>query len=196
MKKYKKEDINTLAYEAYSTNNNSLKSSLYSHLFPIAIKYLERKKITNEADYEDIIQDTFIAVDANFDHTRVNFFGYFYKALRNNSLDHKAKSSRQYLTDFSETESDVPDEISARIFDDNNSRDTFLTILPKIAKLDFEQRNCLMLKHYMNLKFKEIEKITHLTKKEIETRIRNALKVLLSDEDINRSYSELLQNSD
>ena len=137
------------------------------------------RMVENQADADDIVQETYIKLWQNRDRTDdlENTESFAIAVLKNTCLDF-LKKAKPEMVDLSALNYET-DSLETQIDD----RDTLQQVETVIKQLPEQQQRVIRLKHYDDLSDREIEKITGLKTgniKMIVSRTRKTIKEMLN----------------
>ncbi len=128
----------------------------------------------NNAEAEDIVQDTLIKVWNNRDNWEKidSIEAYCLTIARNLSLDRNKKMDNQHQS-IEEKQIDKPDQ-SSNPFEDMNRKDLINLIKRLIDELPGKQRSCIQLRDFEGKSYKEIAIVLDITEEQVKINIFRA----------------------
>lgn len=148
-----------IGYLCTIKNNRFLNSSAIFIQYESDLVTIARKMVRNQADAEDIVQDTFLKWLTIGPENIANTKAYLYKAVKNNCLNHIKWSQRRNYTTIDEFESDFPtaeESVSMGIDFELEIQKALRFIVQKLEPLE---RSVFLLKEVFNFDYDDLQEV-------------------------------------
>lgn len=169
-------DDNALVKQCLEGHTGAFKEFIDKYQKPIFNVAL--RMVNDQDDAEDIAQTVFVKA---YEHLRsfnpkFKFFSWLYRMAINESLNFiRQKKKYQGLDDCLESKEVMPD----RSFEENEQN---MNIEVALMRIDAEYRSVVVLRHFLELSYKEIGEVCDIPEKTVKSRLytaRHLLKDLL-----------------
>ena len=158
------------------SDNQKLLESIYKHYCGLVYS-IAKDMIGNDADAEDVVQETFFRISRNISHiSGINSKtkGYVIITARSAAVDLFRKNKRNAVVDsFEDIEELQPD--ASDIESDFITKQEKKVLCEALMRLPSIYKEVLILKYYESLKNGEIGKILSISKETVKKRIQRGL---------------------
>lgn len=161
------------------SGKHQLFESVYKQYYGLVFSIV-RKMTDNNADAEDIVQETFLRIARNISHiSGINSMtkGYVVITARSTAVDYYRKNKKNTVTDSFEEMEDIASD-GTNIEKDFIAKQEKEDLCRALMRLPDRYKEILILKYFEDLKNGEISRILNVPKETVRKRIQRGLERL------------------